>query len=378
MKKQIALLAMASVAATVSAQTYDSDYVSGLQTNFYVTDSAQSAINATAGLAFDPTSRSDGAYDRIYLANRTASNTKRGLYSIDIANGTYSGRLAMGGDESSNGFDYPCGVAVDSSGTVYMPTPYTPGVWKIADPSGAATEAQLLGNYGSAGDDDPLGLDMVPAGFGWDCAAGSVLIYDTGFNDNDHKAITIVDSRSTIVAPQYTTIWSEANTVSFRAAASGYDGMVYVAHYDLDVDELNGTTNAYVFRLDSAGNSERVFLDIDPASVSHLDDAIAVNPADGSLWLVIAAADGTRNVFRVDVANAAAVDGGFLAETTLVIGDLGYNIGAYSMAFSPDGAQLAFGNPYGQDQIYVYNTIPKPRKCLLLIGAAGSTPLPGS
>ncbi len=235
MKKQIALLAMASVAATVSAQTYDSDYVSGLQTNFYVTDSAQSAINATAGLAFDPTSRSDGAYDRIYLANRTASNTKRGLYSIDIANGTYSGRLAMGGDESSNGFDYPCGVAVDSSGTVYMPTPYTPGVWKIADPSGAATEAQLLGNYGSAGDDDPLGLDMVPAGFGWDCAAGSVLIYDTGFNDNDHKAITIVDSRSTIVAPQYTTIWSEASTNLvdgvFQTMESGIQGLEGATEY---------------------------------------------------------------------------------------------------------------------------------------------------
>lgn len=379
MKKQIALLAM--LAATVSAQTYNRDYVSGLQTNFYITDAAQTAINVSAGLAFDPTSRSDGAYDRIYLVNRSSSNTKRGLYLIDIANGTYSGRQAMGGEAANNDFDSPCGVAVDSSGIVYMATPYTPGVWKITDPSGVATESQLLGNYGSEGDDDPSGLQMVPGGFGWDCAAGSVLVYDTGFNDNDHNAITIVDSRSTIVAPQYSIIWSEANTVSFRAAASGYDGQVYVAHYDLDVDELNGTTNAYVFRLDSAGNSERIFLDIDPAAAPRLDDAIAVNPADGSLWMVIVAADATRDVFRVDVANAVAADGGFLAETTLVIEDLGYNIGAYSMAFSPDGAQLALGQPDGQDQIHVYSTIPEPRKCLLLIGSANpppAIPFPGS
>ena len=51
--------------------------------------------------------------------------------------------------------------------------------------------------------------------------------------------------------------------------------------------------------------------------------------------MAIEAADATRDVFRGDVANAVAADGGFLAEITLVIEDLGHNIGAYSMAFSP-------------------------------------------
>jgi len=149
--------------------------------------------------------------------------------------------------------------------------------------------------------------------------------------------------------------------MSFRAAGSDYDGSIYVSHWTLDRDDLGGTTNAYVLRMDNAGNTERIFLDINPDLVPKLDDAITVNPVDGSLWMNIETADTTRDVVRIDVANAADQGGGdYLAGATIVIEDLGYNVGRSSMTFSPDGTQLAIGAPDGQDALYVYDIIPEP------------------
>ena len=361
MKKLIVALAVASVVTAASAATYDGVYVSGLQKSFFIADAGQTTFNVAAGIQFDPNSQVGGVYDKLYAVNRSAANAKRGLYSIDIINETTSARLALAGD-SSNDLDSPSDVAIDSSGNAYVPYGGVPSVWKVADPSGTPVESQMLGNYGTAGDDDMYGIDMVPAGFGGGYASDSdVIIYDGGFNDNDHNAVTVVDSTSTVGTPLYTTIWSEANLNSIRGATSSYEGKVYISHWTLDLDDLGGTTNAYVLRLDNAGNTERIFLDIDPDLVPKLDDAITVNPEDGSLWMNIETADTTRDVIRVDVVNAADQGGGdFLASTTVVIEDLGYNVGAYSMAFSPDGEQLALGAPDVQDRLFVYDIIPEP------------------
>jgi len=355
MKKLIVLLAVASVVTAASAATYDGVYVSGLQKSFFTADVDQTEINVTAGIAFDPTSQNGGVYDRIYLANRSTNDDKQGFYTIDVVNETSSSRTFLAS------INAPPDVAVDSSGTAYGVNSYAPELWKVTTPSGTPTETQMLGNYGDTGDDDPYTIDMLPSGFGGGYAANSLVMFDGGFNDNDHNAATVVDATSTVGSPVYTTIWSEANTTSIRGTANEVDGNLYISHWTLDTADLGGSTKAYVIRLDSAGNTERIFLDIDPTAVPKLDDAITVNPDDGSLWMNIETADATRDVIRVDVMNAADQGGGdYLAGTTVVIEDLGFNVGANSMAFSPDGKQLAFGAPDGQDMLYVYDIIPEP------------------
>ena len=360
MKKLIVLLATASVVVSASAETFDGTYAHSQWKHFYTANTNQSTINVTAGITFDPTHQNGGIYDRVYLVNRSAANAKRGLYSIDTVNESSSSRLALG-DGSSNDLDSPSGLAVDSSGNAYVSNGNVPSLWKVADPSGTPTETQMLGNYGGAGDDDPGTVSMVPTGFGGGYTADSDLVlYDVGLNNNDTNAVTIVNSGSTSGAPSYTTIWQEYNTTGFRGASSSVEGKLYLAYYTTALDDLGGTTNAYVLRLDSAGNTERIFLDVDPADVATLDDAITINPTDGSLWMAIQDTDDTRDIYRIDVANAVATNGDYLATTTLAIEDSDCsNVGVSALAISPDGKFLAIGNPSGQDSMYIY-TIPEP------------------
>ena len=354
MKKLIIVLAVASVAAAASAETLDGTYAKLQWKHFFTADAAQTEINVTAGIAFDPTSQNGNIYDRIYLANRSTADAKQGFYSVDVVNETSSSRLFL------SSINAPPDVTVDSSGNAYGVNSYAPELWKVTTPSGTPGETQMLGNYDAAGDDDPYTIDMLPSGFGGGYAAGSLVMFDGGFNDNDHNAATIVDATSTVGSPVYTTIWSEANTTSIRGTANEVDGNLYISHWTLDTADLDGTTRAYVIRLDSAGNTERIFLDINAADVPKLDDSITVNPVDGSLWMAIEDTDATRDIFRVDVANAVATNGDYLAMTTLVIEDSDcVNVGANAMAISPDGRLLALGNPSGQDSMYLY-VIPEP------------------
>jgi sugar lactone lactonase YvrE len=330
----------------------------GHQKTFFTTDTNQTDISTSGAIAFDPTSQNGGDYDRVYLLNRTSNVDKRGLYSIDVINETSSGLLALGGDTNSTALNEPAGLVVDTSGTAYVCYNNTPSVWKVTNPSGISAEIQMLGNYGAAGDDDPEGVALVPTGFGGGYTTGSDLVlFDSGLDLSLDKAISIIDQASTVGVPDVTTIWTDPNNnATLRLDSSEYDGYIYFARTTLETAELDGTTNAFVIRLDGNGVTSRIFLDIAAASVPGLDDAVAINPVDGSLWLNINDGD-TRNVFRVDVANAVATNNDYLAETLLVIGDLGYNVGFNSMAFSPDGKQLAFGAPTGQDAMYVYDVI---------------------
>ena len=371
MKKLVVLLATASVVVSASAETFDGTYAHGQWKHFFTADAEQTEINVSAGLAFDPTHQNGGIYDRIYLVNRSAANAKRGLYSVDIVNETSSSRLAMAGD-GSNAADSPSGLAVDSSGNAYVANGAAPSLWRVDDPSGTPTETQMLGNYGSgSGDDDPGGVSLVPNGW-----SGQLALYDVGLDNNDTNAVSIVNAGSTVGSPSYTTIWQEYSANGFRGAPSDVEGKIYLAYYTTAMDDLGGTTNAYVLRLDSAGNTERVFLDVDPDAVATLDDAIAINPTDGSLWMAVQNPDDSRDIYRIDVANAVATNGDYLAETTLAIEDSECgNVGVYSMAISPDGEFLALGDPgdavTGQDQMFVYS-IPEP-STLGLFGLLGAS-----
>ncbi|RKX38330.1 MAG: hypothetical protein DRP64_15860, partial [Verrucomicrobia bacterium] len=337
---------------------YDERYVSGLQKKFYVTDNAQTYINGSGGIAFDPTSQSGGVYDRIYLVNSTTDTNKSGLYSIDVVNETYSGRLALADWISLRS------VAVDSAGAAFTSGNHPDrGVWKIADPLGAATETRMLDDYGGGtGDDDPYGLCMVPQGFGGGYTSDDLVLYDSGLDFNGNDAFTVVDAASTVSDPAFTVLHQADEPGTLRQAGSDYDGRVYWTHSPLQTADLGGT-KPYITRMDNAGGMERIFLDIDPADMGILDDTIAVNPVDGSVWMAFYVPDegNIRTVYRVDAANAVDQGGGnYLASIARVIYNVGFNnIGNYCIAISPDGKQLALVNPNDDDMMAIFDIHPE-------------------
>ncbi len=360
-------------------------YVGGLQAHFEITDSAQSSINVMAGIAYDPTSMSGGVYDRLYLVNRSADNSKRGLYSVDMINQTSSSRLAMAGDSSSNDVDSPEDVTVDSSGNAYVCYIGTPSVWKVENPSGGSVvETKMLGNYSGSADDDPKALAMVPSGFGGSYTAGSdVLLFDGGVDDNAYESVTVIGAGSTDASPVYGIVFGDSDSSELIdgdpvADSSDYDGYAYLSSKNLftaNVASVGSESLAFVNRVNASGFLERVFLDLDMSSLASgmaIDDAVAVNPADGSLW--VATGNGsddtaTHIFYRLDLANLTDLGGGdYLAATTAEItltGSNNHNVATNAMTFSPDGKQLVVGDSDGVDNLYVYS-IPEPATLVLL------------
>ncbi len=376
MKRVITAMAAMSLVAAASAATYDGVYVSGLQQTIS-TGWGGGGTNYVGGLAFDPTQQTGGTYDRVYVANKTGWNSRRGLYSFDLTAGTVSSRLALGSAPSGTDADVdsPHDVAVDSSGTAYMINADSGGgVYKITDPSGTPTSSWMLGHYGSGSDNDGRSVVMVPTGFGGGYTAGSdVLAYDS-YYDGPTNAILAVKSTSTSTANDYDVLWTEYPRQSggLRIDSSNVDGKLYIARDNvINSDDLgDGTDRVYVTRLDGSGTAERVYIDgIDPASYSYLDDAIAINQDDGSLWFALKGTNSVEDMFRIDVANAVSTNGTYLADSSVVIADLGFNIYRSSMAISPDGKQLAIGG--SSNTLQVYDVIPEPATLGLIATMGG-------
>ena len=332
----------------------DTRYVSALQKKFNIDSTG---VAGAAGIAFDPTSQSGGVYDRVYLIDSSKDNAKEGLYAVDAVNETVSAKLM--GDQGSRPYD----VAVDASGNAYVCYGYAPAIWKLSDPLGVATEFQMLGYYGPSTDDDPDSLAMVPTGFGGGYNEGADLIlFDADFDQQGgggQRAISIVDKDSTSSNQVFTTI-SQETSDSYRVDGSEYDGNIYFTHYHPEIANLNGSNLVYIVRMDHAGARERIFLDVDPADVAKLDDTLAVNPVDGSVWMgFYSATEGDiRTIYRVDVANAVLAQGvsDYLAPTDRVIYNVGFNnIGKNGMAISPDGLQLALVNPNSADMMAIFD-----------------------
>ncbi len=335
------------VVAPVEATTYG-NHVSGLRESFETANASQTEISNTQGIAFDPTHRAGGIYDRVYLANHSSTDTKRGLYSVDLINETSSGRLALGSHNK------PTGVAVASDGTVYVSYDGTPAVYKVENASGSQTTTRILSNYGNTSADDDIGdIGVVKPGFGGGYAADSdIVLFDCGLDDDANSAVSVLDQSTGNI----TTLWDSGSTVNtIRGDTSSFDGYAYFVNYDMPTaDSGGGVMRKYINRINGSGVLERIFLDIDPSEVTKIDSAVAINQADGSFWMAVN--NGTHDVYRVDVANAVPQGGNdYLADITLEIGDLGYDVPNYSMAISPDGKLLAIGWDSGVDRMYVYD-----------------------
>lgn len=254
--------AFACIAATSSAATIYGSHVNGLLKHFNTADSGQTTINVTAGLAFDPTHTDiNGNYDRVYLANRSGSGAKRGLYSIDIFNETVSARLALDSLSSTTS------VIVDANGDVRVGYAGAPSLWKVTDPSGTPTETQMIGNYVGTNDDDPANIAFVPTGFGGGFASGvDVLVFDEGIDGNNNEGVVIVDGSSTVGTPLSTLLFSDgagSSNTSLRGDASNVDGYAYFARTVIETADLTGTVRPFINRFNGSGVLERMFLDVD-------------------------------------------------------------------------------------------------------------------
>ncbi|MBN2377827.1 MAG: LamG domain-containing protein [Sedimentisphaerales bacterium] len=359
----VVLLLFVAPLSVRAAVTYG-DHVTGLYNWFYITDASSTWISCGQGPAFDPTHTGPDGYDRVYLVNDSDNATTAGLYSVDIYNGTYSGILALSGNQY-----HAQDCIVDPSGNAYVIYDYTPQVFKVTDPSGAAIVTQMLGNYDAGGDDDPFCIDLVPPGFnvGGDTyeAGLDLVVFDNGINDNGVEAVLVIDKTSTVASPLFTVEWSSSAGINMYGTCSEVDGYAYAAFYGtgtlLFTDTVGSDTLPYISRMKSDGVWERVFLN-DPTMELEIDNTLEANPADGSLWMPIRT-PGTQDhvYYRIDAANAVSLGGGdYLAEITAEVtltGADGYNVVTNGFGISPDGKYLAVCAADGRDSMYVFSIL---------------------
>ena len=320
------------------------------------------SIGTISAIVFDPTSQVGGEYNRIYFVNReqTTGTAVGGLYATDTVTETvtFIGLQSNTADTNAN----PSFIAIDASGSVYAGSDLTSQVWRVDSPLSSPTFTQMLGNYGAAGtDDDPTSLS-------WSPTTNQVVVFDQGLDTNNPVAVTLVDAASTAAMPLFSTIWTNNSgaDLNLKGQFSAFDDNAYIAYATFPL--VSGT--AAIYRVDLAGNLQTILLD-GITSALTLDDSVAVNPVDGSVWLPINTGGTNRTYYRVDVAGAALQSPGvYLADTTAEFTATGFNGGVNSTAFSPDGRWLAVAVPDGADTIYLLRTaVPEPAS-LALAGAA--------
>lgn len=349
-------------------QTYGS-HIYGLYKSFYIAPALTSYSYAVSGLAFDSASTGpDGKYDKLYWLNRT-DDGKQGLYLANIYNGTTGEVLAMN-NIAEGAYD----LKLNAAGDAFVCYTGSQALYKVAGPaSGSPVVTKMLGNYGwklsgSPSDDDPVSIALVPTGFGGSFAAGQdIIIFDNGLDVDANEAVSVVSSASTAENQIYTTLWVDNDGLdnNIRGAASNVDGFAYIARTEIPTANSGSGTKAYINRIKGNGVLQRVFLNVGGGTIASLllDDAITINPVDGSLWLVLYESEtsNSRFVYRVDVANATLISGtDYMANATLEISlpalDGMYNIGVNSIAFSPDGKLLVLGAPSGRDMLHIFST----------------------
>ena len=319
------------------------------------------SVGTISAIVFDPTSQVGGEYNRIYFVNReqTTGTAVGGLYVTDRVTEavTFIGLQSNTADTNAN----PSSIAIDGSGSVYVGSDLTSQVWRVDSPTSSPTFTQLLGNYGAATtDDDPTSL-------GWSPTTSQVVVFDQGLDTNIPVSVSLVNAGSTAAAPSFSTIWSTnpGSDLNIKGQFSPFDNNAYVAYATFPL--VSGT--AAIYRVDLAGNLQTILLD-GVTSALTLDDSIAINPIDGSVWLPINTGGTNRTYYRVDVAGAALQSPGvYLADTTAEFTATGFTGGVNSTAFSPDGRWLAVAVPDGSDTIYLLQTAPEPAS-LALAGLA--------
>jgi hypothetical protein len=335
-----------------------------------------------SGICFDPSYQDPvtGNYDRLFFLNRGSTTATRNLYWTSPSTQSVSSGVAVTGTTGTSAD--PTDVVADSSGNVYINFLSTPSIQKVANPTTAPVQTQILGNYGasSTADDDPISIDLIPANFGLTgYGAGDLLLFDNGLDADSNDTLSAVKNNPPTAAWQV--LWS--NTVTpdhaYRGAASPVEGKFYFADNNtngMKTVDIGGTVYPAILRVGGNMTLETVALNLPVGETfTQLDDAVAVNPVDGSVWLV-RNVGGERSVVRVDTATAVSQGGNvYLAPSSVEItwDNEAFDCGINSMCFSPDGKYLAIGSLVGAnstgnrtyDNMSIF-AVPEPSACLLL------------
>jgi len=321
------------------------------------------SIGTISAVVWDPTSAPSGQFPngRIFFTNRemsVAGAAQGGLYSVDASTGVISFIGVPSNTTNTN--NNPSSIAINGSGSVFVGRDVSSAIFRVNNPTASPTTTQMLGNYGTATtDDDPISISYVPS-------TNQVMIFDQGLDTDFTPAVSLMNATSTSASPSFTTIWSTTQTVdnNIRGSYSTFDNHGYFSYADTP---LEGGTTA-IYRLTLGGTLETILLNGYTASLS-IDDGIAVNPIDGSVWLPVNTGGTTRSYLRVDTASAALQSPGvYLANVTQEFTASDLNAGQNSLAFSPDGRFLAVANPDGSDTLYLFAAnVPEPATIALAV-----------
>jgi trimeric autotransporter adhesin len=154
--------------------------VAGTGSSGYSGDGGQAtsaALNSPYGVAVD-------ASGNIYIADtynyRIRIVTKStGIISTVAGTGSY-GYSGDGGQATSAALDYPCGVAVDASGNIYIADTYNYRIRMVTKSTGIISTVAGTGSYGYSGDGGQATSAALnsPYGVAVD-ASGNIYIADT-------------------------------------------------------------------------------------------------------------------------------------------------------------------------------------------------------
>jgi hypothetical protein len=326
-----------------------------------------STIYKTTGLSFDRQSTApDGNYDKLYMTNYSSDPAQRGLYAIDIYNGSYGSRIAL------SGVDSPIASAVDFQNRVYVTYTGTSSLWRVTNLSGIPETTQIVANNlmgsVSASDDDPFSMGVVPNNFGGGFSAGTdVIVFDNGVDNNYAESVYVVRT----ITGNSTILWTTGNDGidnNLRGAVDEYGGYAYWCEGTLPSETIEGLVKYYIYRVNGNGVYQKIYFSLSFFGPG-VGDGLAVNPADGSVWLPIVNADDSKSIIRLNIADATAFNGSNLladwGEEFVLINDnelVGNDISMNGMVFSPDGKLLAIAG-YGSgvpadNKIVVLNVIP--------------------
>lgn len=317
----------------------------------------------------------------LYYVSDATDEVRALMFAPDFMSGTTKS-IGLGNLGDSN----PSDVVVDANGDLYVTYDFTAAVRKITDPMGAAVPSNVFtGNafLGTTGDDDPFGIKIAPAGYSGSLAKpGDLLLNDKGLDDNNINAIESVapDGSSYAIMATWTKLpnCTLADASPENMAVDHVNSIVYMAPVQM-TSVIDGSPLTQVFTVSPDGVLTAHQITMPSVAGDLLDNVqgIAVNPLDGSIWVVDddnypgTGYEPDDAVYRIDpVTFVATLEIDFNAEPGNTSQGQGFPNFNYSMAFTPDGRHLILGDIDGNsntaNSMMVFGIVPEPTTVLLL------------
>jgi hypothetical protein len=342
---------------------------------------ADPPLGTSGSLAFDPNSPAT----TLYITNRAnySATTTGGVYPWNPSTQTRisnsSGPIQLGPNVmswSASNAD-PKTTVVGSDGTLYVGMTYSAAIYKITNPlSDNPVGTKILGNYNNTtGDDDPATIARMPGTFGLaGYTANDLVLFDsevdqTAAPDAGFPAVVAVHSDGSDGTNPHI-VWQGASPPSggLYGDTNPVDGYAYWINSTPETNSVGGSDHLSIYRVNGNGVRQTIGLNL-PAgdTLTTVDEALAINPADGSVWIVQNDPDDTtagttdnRTVLRLDTSTLSATSdpNAFLGDLTTEFTASHFNLGLNGFRFSPDGTRLYASTPTGTDKIWAFDVTP--------------------